>query len=295
MLCSAVMKLDVERCLGSSLLTEAAIAMRDRNVGFLPVCDETRAVVGTITDRDIVVRAIAEGLAPNRTVVAEVMTPEVVTCRPEDELAAAEDAMIRFQKSRIVCVDGARRVVGVISLSDIAKIEPHGHAGKIAAAVALREASAPARPRGMGELRCRDVMKRDLECCAADETIATISRIMRRRNVGFVPVCDDEGAVVGAITDRDIVVRVVAAGRAADSARVRAAFTPDLTACSPDDPLEAAEDLMAQTKKSRVVCTDADRHPLGVVSLSDVARVEGVNTVTRVLRAVSTRTARVWP
>src|SRR5512135_2530850 len=136
MLCSDLMKLDVECCLDTSLVTEAAIAMRDRNVGFLPICDETRTAVGTLTDRDIVVRMLAVGKNGNETLVSDVMTHEVVSCRPEDELAVAEQLMIRFQKSRIVCTDADRRVVGVISLSDVAKVEPHGHAGRVAAAIA---------------------------------------------------------------------------------------------------------------------------------------------------------------
>lgn len=297
MLCSDLMKLDVEHCLDTSLVTEAAIAMRDRNVGFLPICDDRRVVVGTLTDRDIVVRVLAAGLEPDRACVADVMTHEVISCRPQDELAVAEDAMIRFQKSRIVCTDADRRIVGVISLSDIAKIDPHGHAGKIAAAVSMREAAALSRPptASPGVLKCRDVMKIDVECVGKSHMVLTATRMMQRRNVGFLPVCNDEGAVLGAITDRDIVVRVVAARLAVDRTMVGKVFSPEIAACSPDDPLKAAEDLMAQTKKSRIVCTDSMRHPLGVVSLSDVARIEGVNTVTRVLRAVSTRTQPAWP
>ncbi len=295
MLCSNLMKRDVERCLDTSRVVEAAIAMCDRDIGFLPVCDEHRVIVGTLTDRDIVVRAIAEGRGASRTVVADVMTREAITCRPEDELAVAEDAMMRFRKSRVACVDAERRVVGVISLSDLAKVEPDGHAGRVAAAVALREAAAAQRPRAARELRCRDVMKSDVACCAREETLATVARLMRRRNVGFVPVCDDDGAVIGAVTDRDIVIRAVATGRAPEQTSVGTIFTPELASCSPDDPLDAAEDLMEQHKRSRIVCTDGARRPVGVVSLSDVARVEGVNRVARVLRAVSSRSTHAWP
>ncbi len=286
------MKLDVAPCLDSALVHEAAAAMRDRDVGFLPICDETRVVVGTLTDRDIVVRALAVGRAGDETRVSDVMTPEVVACHPEDELAVAEQLMIRFQKSRIVCVDGDRRVVGVISLSDIAKVEPHGHAGRVAAAIAIREAAAlPKKALAEGAvLSCADVMKRDVECCRSEETAASVARIMRQRNVGFVPVCNDAGAVRGVLTDRDLVLRVVAERRDPDVTRAEQVLTPEVVFCSPEDRLEHAEKQMARHKKSRILCVDDQKRPLGVISLSDVARVERAKAVTRVLRAVSTRT-----
>jgi CBS domain-containing protein len=292
MLCSDLMKLEVECCLDTALVHEAAVAMRDRDVGFLPICGEARVAVGTLTDRDIVVRALAFGRAGDATLVSAIMTPEVVACHPEDELAVAEQLMIRFQKSRIMCVDGGRRVVGVISLSDVAKVEPHGHAGRVAAAIAIREAAAlPRKALTEGEaLTCAEVMKRGVECCRFEESAASVARIMQQRNVGFVPVCNDAGAVRGVLTDRDLVLRVVAERRDADATRADQVLTPEVVVCSPDDLLRDAEEQMARHKKSRIVCVDERKRPVGVISLSDVARVERAKAVTRVLRAVSTRT-----
>src|SRR5262245_4329462 len=59
-------------------------------------------------------------------------------------------------------------------------------------------------------MKCSDLMKTDVECCDADESIVFVAERMRLRNVGFVPVCNAAGAVVGTITDRDLVVRVLA-------------------------------------------------------------------------------------
>jgi CBS domain-containing protein len=61
--------------------------------------------------------------------------------------------------------------------------------------------------------------------------------------------------------------------------------------CSPDDPLTVAEDLMAQYKKSRIVCADSLRRPLGVISLADLSRVERTGRIIRVLRELSSRPA----
>jgi CBS domain-containing protein len=89
-------------------------------VGFLPVCDQSKKVLGTITDRDIAIRVLAEN-RPAKTSVAEVMTREVVACRPEDDIRVAEHMMSQNHKSRIICLDDAGRLAGVISLSDLAQ------------------------------------------------------------------------------------------------------------------------------------------------------------------------------
>jgi CBS domain-containing protein len=284
------MKRDVECCLDTSMIPEAAAAMRDRNVGFLPVLDETRAVQGTLTDRDIVLRVLAEGRPPDATRVADVMTREVVSCRPEDELAMAEDLMIHFQKSRIVCLDGQRRIAGVISLSDIAKIGARGHAGTIAAQIAAREAAPTTQPGPEARrMQCREIMRSNVATYRRDDRVPSIAALMRERNVGFLPVCDDLGSVVGTLTDRDLVLRVVAVRRSPESVCAADVLTSELVFCSPDDRLKVAEDLMIDFKKSRIVCTDDRRRPVGVISLSDVARVEPFARIARVLRGVASR------
>jgi CBS domain-containing protein len=291
MRCVDVMKRDVERCLESALLTEAAVAMRDRNVGLLPVTDEDATAVGTLTDRDIAIRALAQGRAPDRTRVAEVMTRAVVACHPDDELAVAEDLMARFEKARVVCVDGRRRVVGVISLSDIAERVAGDRAGTIAASVALREGVVRADvPRlEVKDVRCRDVMATRVRCASRHEVVGNLAAAMRAYNVGFLPVCNEEGAVIGAVTDRDLVVRVVAAGLPVQKTRAGDVFTRGSVCCFPDQPLRVAEELMAQHKRSRVVCVDAYRRPVGVLSLSDVMRVERARRASHVLREVCAR------
>lgn len=98
----------------------AARQMRDSNVGFLPVCDSAGRVLGVLTDRDIAVRVCAEDLSPTRTRVEEVMSEEIVACRPTDNLGDAEERMSAEQKSRILIVSDDGHALGVISLSDIA-------------------------------------------------------------------------------------------------------------------------------------------------------------------------------
>ena len=119
MKCAEVMKRTVECLLEDDTVEEAARRMRDANIGFLPVCDINRRVVGTLTDRDIAIRVAAENLVAGECVVGTVMSADVVSCAPEDELADAEGLMGQHRKSRIVIVDGDGVIQGVISLSDI--------------------------------------------------------------------------------------------------------------------------------------------------------------------------------
>ena len=121
MLCEDIMKTDVESVSPVDTIEDAARKMRDENLGFLPVCDETRQVLGTITDRDIAIRGVAESL-PGTTPVEDVMTSEVVSCSPKDSIDTALQLMAENHKSRIMCLDDEGRLVGIISLSDIAQL-----------------------------------------------------------------------------------------------------------------------------------------------------------------------------
>ena len=120
MLAKELMKQEVERVLPSDTVHLAARTMRDANVGFLPVCDEDDVVLGTLTDRDIVIRLVAEN-RPATEPVATVMTGEVVACRPDDDIRAALARMREAQKARIVVTGEDGHLLGVISLSDIAQ------------------------------------------------------------------------------------------------------------------------------------------------------------------------------
>jgi CBS domain-containing protein len=140
MQCGVLMKTFVECVSPQDSVETAAQVMRDRNIGFLPVCDErTDRVVGTITDRDIAIRVVADR-KPATTRVASIMTPDAVACRPEDDIATAEERMAENLVSRIMCINDDGELVGVISLSDIALIDGE-QAAKTLEQVSAREAS----------------------------------------------------------------------------------------------------------------------------------------------------------
>jgi CBS domain-containing protein len=140
MLCKDVMRRDVLRVAPNDTVEAAARRMRDANVGFLPVCDPGGRVLGTITDRDLTIRATAEGRLPAACLIEEVMTPEVVSCRAADELSRVEELMGRRKKSRILVTAEDGRLEGVVSLSDVAQFEGTRQTGATVREITTREA-----------------------------------------------------------------------------------------------------------------------------------------------------------
>ena len=116
---SEVMTQGVE-CIGpDATLQEAAAKMKSLDVGPLPVCDNDR-LVGMVTDRDITVRATAEGDAPTDVRVRDIMTPEVIYCFEDELVEDAARLMAEKQVRRLVVLNRDKRMVGIVSLGDLA-------------------------------------------------------------------------------------------------------------------------------------------------------------------------------
>ena len=120
--CNEVMTRDPVCCLPTDTAAKAAQWMKDENVGSLPVIDneQIQTLVGIVTDRDLTLAIVAEGLDANATKVAAVMTRKVVTCLTDDDLQKALDAMAEHQLRRIPVVDHDHRIVGIIAQADVA-------------------------------------------------------------------------------------------------------------------------------------------------------------------------------
>jgi len=102
-----------------STLQEAAAKMKARDIGPLPVCDN-RQLVGMLTDRDITVRATAEGENPTAIRVRDIMTPEVMYCFEDQLVGEAARLMQENQVRRLVVLNRDQRLVGIVSLGDLA-------------------------------------------------------------------------------------------------------------------------------------------------------------------------------
>jgi CBS domain-containing protein len=109
-------------CLPTDTVTKVAEQMKSENIGSLPVIEneDTQKLIGIITDRDLALKLIAEGRDVKSTKVEAVMTRKVVTCRADDDLQRALDAMAQHQLRRIIIVDPLYKVLGIISQADVA-------------------------------------------------------------------------------------------------------------------------------------------------------------------------------
>ena len=120
MLCDELMTREVISLRPGDRVDAAARRMRDENVGFAPVCGDDGRPLGAVTDRDIALRVCADDRRAGRTHVEEIMTRELLTCRAGDDVDRAEELMAARRKTRILVLDDEGRVVGVVSLSDVA-------------------------------------------------------------------------------------------------------------------------------------------------------------------------------
>jgi CBS domain-containing protein len=115
-----LMTRDIDMVSPETTLRDAAERMNSLDIGVLPVCDKDR-LVGVITDRDITVRATADGLDPFATQVAEIMSKdELITCCEDEEVEAATQRMRDKRVRRLPVLSEDRRLVGILALGDIA-------------------------------------------------------------------------------------------------------------------------------------------------------------------------------
>jgi CBS domain-containing protein len=122
-------------------LQEAAKMMKSLDVGSLPVCDGNR-LLGMLTDRDITIRATAEGRDPTTTTVRETMTEKILYCYEDQDVREAAQIMEERQIRRLPILNRDKRLVGIVSLGDLAVDSGQEQI----AGEALTEISRPARP-----------------------------------------------------------------------------------------------------------------------------------------------------
>ena len=110
---------------------DAAALMKTLDIGVLPVCDE-EGLVGVLTDRDLVVRVLAVTRDPRAMLVGEAMTPSVVYCFEDDDVEHAAAVMAGQQIRRLPVLDKYRKLVGIVSVGDIAvNTQDHQLTGKV--------------------------------------------------------------------------------------------------------------------------------------------------------------------
>ena len=123
-----IMTVYVEAIAPKRSIQEAAEQMRSLDVGVLPVCDGDR-LVGILTDRDLAVRALADGRDPKSTPIEDIMTRQVVYCFEDQDIEEAERVMEKNQIRRVPVLDRDKRIVGIVSLGDLAVKNDENRAG----------------------------------------------------------------------------------------------------------------------------------------------------------------------
>jgi CBS domain-containing protein len=144
-------------------------------------------------------------------------------------------------------------------------------------------------------MQVREIMTTAYETIPAGDSVYHAALIMRDEDVGMLPVVNEDGSLLGAVTDRDIVVRGLSEGRDLNTL-VEEVMTPGIICCDADDDLQTVATMMEQTQVRRVIVIDSENTVVGVISLGDMAtRTRDRGLGGEVLERISRPTAQEDP
>jgi CBS domain-containing protein len=293
---------------------EAARQMTERNLGTLLVRDDAGLLRGMLTDRDIITRVLAQKQDPEQVQVGAMMTQHPLAMIYDDaNLMTAERLMIDRGVRRLVVVRRFDNVViGVISIDDLAAASP-ARAGEVVRAAAPTT-SAPSKevPKVVatqqniilpgetageteGGFRAslysvNDCIRGTVEWIDENDACRGAATKMQKINVGYLPVFTqgNPGRLVGVITDRDLMVRIVAAKRNADNTKVSEIMTKNIACCFSDDNLATAQRVMVEQGVRRLPVISRDNSQVvGILSVDDIAWMASRGRAGSVLKATA--------
>ena len=143
---------------------------------------------------------------------------------------------------------------------------------------------------GLSQAKCRDLMTKDPSCCLPSDAVNKAAQLMKTENVGAIPVVDDHNdrQLVGIVTDRDLALNVIAAGRSPQNTSVADVMTRDVTACRAGDDLEKALAEMGDQQLRRIPVVDDDRRIVGIIAQADIAtRLDAPKKTAEVVEEIS--------
>ena len=143
MKCADIMNTNLEWLTEQDTIAKAASVMAEAGVGFLPICDARKRVVGVVTDRDLTTRALAKRVAPDTTSATLVMSSPAITCLESANVREAQALMAEERKSRLVITDAEGNLAGVLSVADLIEQIPGRKSLDTLRAVLWREALGP--------------------------------------------------------------------------------------------------------------------------------------------------------
>jgi CBS domain-containing protein len=143
--------------------------------------------------------------------------------------------------------------------------------------------------------KCDEVMTKDPICCLPNDMVVNVARLMKRENIGPIPVIENEKTrkLVGIVTDRDLALKIVAEGRDAKSTKVEEVMTRKVVTCRADDGLQVAVDAMSEHQLRRIPVVDNDNKILGIISQADIAiRVDQPEKTAAMVKEISQSNAK---
>ena len=135
-------------------------------------------------------------------------------------------------------------------------------------------------------MKVKDLMTPSPTVCRPEDTVSQAATLMKQEDCGAIPVVSDEGKLVGIITDRDIVVRAVAAGKDPRTTPVSAVMSADPSTLTPDADVEQAEKLMAHRQVRRLPVVE-DGHLVGILVTAHLARRDNARDVGETIKEIS--------
>jgi CBS domain-containing protein len=121
-------------------------------------------------------------------------------------------------------------------------------------------------------MRVAQLMSQPVITCSANDSLNEAARLMWEHDCGSIPVVDGDGKVVGIVTDRDVCMAAYTQGERLCCIPVATAMAKQVFSCHPDDNLEKVEAVMGEQQIRRLPVVDDDNHPLGLLSLNDLAQ-----------------------
>ena len=143
MKCADIMSKNLEWLNEKDTVRQAAAMMAEAGIGFLPICDKWKKVIGVVTDRDLTTRALAKKIDPDKTSATLVMTSPAITIVDTADVRDAEALMAEERKARLVITDADGQLAGVLSLADLVEHASGRESLKTVRAVLWREALGP--------------------------------------------------------------------------------------------------------------------------------------------------------
>ncbi|MDX9993670.1 MAG: CBS domain-containing protein [Anaerolineales bacterium] len=121
--------------------------------------------------------------------------------------------------------------------------------------------------------KCSEVMTKEPVCCLPEDTVAKAAQLMQKNNIGSIPVIDNNKTqkLVGIVTDRDLVLKIIAKEQDPKAAKVETVMTRQVITCLAEDDLQKALDAMAEHQLRRIPIVDGSHKILGIIAQADVA------------------------